>query len=112
MKKALVPRLFVIILLLSATSFAADRFDGHWLTKLTSPPKGSTAGYTWEFPATIQNSNLIDSLTKARTTATMSKRSSRKQKARAPETKGWESWARPCEFEFRKQPVPSGAPEH
>src|ERR1035438_3167354 len=59
MKKALVPRLLAIILLLSATSFAVDRFDGHWFTKLTCPPKGSTSGYTWEFPATIQNSNFI-----------------------------------------------------
>jgi hypothetical protein len=58
-KRALVPRLLAIILLLSATSFAADRFDGQWLTKLTCPPKGSTSGYTWEFPATIQNSNFI-----------------------------------------------------
>jgi len=59
MRNAFVPRLFAIILLLSATSFALDRFDGKWLTKLTCPPKGSTLGYTWEFPATIQNSNFV-----------------------------------------------------
>ena len=59
MKKTLVLRLLAIILLMLATSFAADRFDGRWLTKLTCPPKGSTSGYTWEFPATIQNSNFI-----------------------------------------------------
>ena len=59
MKKALVPRLVAILLISSATSFAMDRFDGHWLTKLTCPPKGSTSGYTWEFPATIQNNNFI-----------------------------------------------------
>jgi hypothetical protein len=59
MKKTLVPRLVTIILLSSATSFAMDRFDGQWLTKLTCLPKGSTSGYTWEFPATIQDSNFI-----------------------------------------------------
>jgi hypothetical protein len=58
-KKTFVLRLLAIILLMSATSFAADRFDGRWLTKLTCPPKASTSGYTWEFPATIQNSNFI-----------------------------------------------------
>jgi len=48
----------VLLLLTQATSLAVERFDGNWVTKLTCPPKGSTSGYTWEFPATIQNSNF------------------------------------------------------
>lgn len=36
----------------------AQRFDGKWVTRLTCPPKGSTQGYTWEFPSEVQNSNF------------------------------------------------------
>jgi len=36
----------------------AQRFDGHWSTKLTCPPKGNTEGYTWQFVSVIQ-SNLL-----------------------------------------------------
>ena len=39
-------------------SVAGGRFDGKWLTKLTCPPKGSTEGYTWQFPSVIQNSDF------------------------------------------------------
>ncbi|MGA9585777.1 MAG: hypothetical protein WBQ95_10645 [Terracidiphilus sp.] len=50
-------RLLAVGLLLFAAGalFAGERFDGTWTTKLTCPPKGSTQGYTWEFPATIQS---------------------------------------------------------
>lgn len=47
-----------VFLLLPATSIAVERFDGNWMTKLTCPPKGNTLGYTWDFPATIQNSDF------------------------------------------------------
>ncbi len=33
-------------------------FDGKWVTKLTCPPKGNTAGYTGQFDSSIQNSKL------------------------------------------------------
>jgi hypothetical protein len=45
-------------LLLPATSIAAEKFDGSWLTKLTCPPKGNTEGYTWQFVSVIQNNTL------------------------------------------------------
>lgn len=45
-------------LLLPATSIAAEKFDGSWLTKLTCPPKGNTEGYTWQFVGVIQNNNF------------------------------------------------------
>jgi len=38
--------------------FGGAHFDGNWHTRLTCPPKGNTDGYTWEFPAVIQNSNF------------------------------------------------------
>lgn len=56
-----------LFLILCAAAFAqpftliADKpsgFDGAWLTKMTCPAKGSTEGYTWQFPATIQNGNF------------------------------------------------------
>ncbi|MGA7242887.1 MAG: hypothetical protein WBX19_06875 [Terracidiphilus sp.] len=47
-----------VFLLLPATSIAVERFDGNSMTKLTCPPKGNTLGYTWEFPATIRNSDF------------------------------------------------------
>ncbi len=34
---------------------ASPKFDGTWDTKMTCPAKGNTEGYTWQFPATIQN---------------------------------------------------------
>jgi hypothetical protein len=46
------------LLIMPAVSIAADPFDGNWTTKLTCPAKGETEGYTWTFPAVIQNSNL------------------------------------------------------
>ena len=36
----------------------APRFDGKWLTKMSCPAKGNTEGYSWQFPSTVQNSNL------------------------------------------------------
>jgi len=47
-----------ILMLLAGISVAGEHFDGNWLTKLTCPAKGSTEGYTWEFPSVIQNSNF------------------------------------------------------
>ena len=41
-----------------AQSTPAGRFDGHWMTKLTCPPKGSAEGYTWEIPSTVQNGSF------------------------------------------------------
>jgi hypothetical protein len=41
-----------------AQSAAAGRFDGNWHTTLTCPAKGSTEGYTLQFPSIIQNSNF------------------------------------------------------
>jgi hypothetical protein len=50
--------LVAIILILPAVSFGGNRFDGNWQTKMTCPPKGNTEGYTWLFPAVIQNNNF------------------------------------------------------
>lgn len=50
-----------IILLSSSIAMAqssAGPFDGNWSTKLSCPAKGSTEGYTWQFPSVIQNSNF------------------------------------------------------
>ncbi|MFZ1915963.1 MAG: hypothetical protein WAU58_00190 [Terriglobales bacterium] len=41
-----------------AQSSAGGPFDGNWLTKLTCPAKGSTEGYTWQFPGVVQNSSF------------------------------------------------------
>jgi len=41
-----------------AQSNTGERFDGKWLTTLTCPAKGSTEGYTWQFPSVIQNGNF------------------------------------------------------
>ena len=46
------------LMLLPVISFAADRFDGNWLTTLTCPDKGKTEGYTWKLPSVISNSNF------------------------------------------------------
>ena len=43
------------LVLLPGLLIAGERFDGNWLTKLTCPAKGSTEGYTWQFPSVIQN---------------------------------------------------------
>jgi len=43
---------------LPAVSFAAERFDGSWVTTLTCPAKGNTEGYNWKFLSVIQNGNF------------------------------------------------------
>ncbi len=48
----------IILIFLPAISFSGERFDGNWQTKMTCPPKGNTEGYTWQFPAVIQNNNF------------------------------------------------------
>jgi len=48
----------LVLVLMPAVSIAAEPFDGSWTTKLTCPAKGDTEGYTWTFPAVVQNSNL------------------------------------------------------
>ena len=52
------PLVVTALIFLPAASFGGERFDGNWQTKLTCPPKGNTEGYTWQFPAVIQNSNF------------------------------------------------------
>jgi hypothetical protein len=51
--------LFIALILLipgiTRAGDSASPFDGNWLTRLTCPAKGSTEGYTWEFPSTITN---------------------------------------------------------
>jgi len=37
-----------LLILLPASSFAGERFDGKWLTTLTCHAKGNTDGYTWK----------------------------------------------------------------
>jgi hypothetical protein len=56
MRNAVKLLLAIVMIFLPGTSIAADRYDGNWQTKLTCPPKGDTQGYTWQFPAVIQNS--------------------------------------------------------
>jgi hypothetical protein len=53
-------RLLVIIAIIfvPAISFGGESFEGTWQTKMTCPPKGNTEGYTWQFPAIIQNNNF------------------------------------------------------
>ncbi len=52
-------RLLIAYPYLLAGSFIwRRRFDGNWQTKMTCPPKGNTEGYTWQFPAVIQNNNF------------------------------------------------------
>jgi len=48
-------RLLVVsaLILNPGNSIAVERFDGHWQTRLTCPPKGNTEGYTWNFPSVI-----------------------------------------------------------
>jgi hypothetical protein len=53
MKKAVRILLVCALIILPATSFAGERFDGHWLTTLTCPAKGNTEGYTWKFPGVV-----------------------------------------------------------
>ena len=48
----------IILIFLPAISFGGERFDGNWQTKMTCPPKGNTEGYTWQFPAVVQNNNF------------------------------------------------------
>ncbi|MGO8795695.1 MAG: hypothetical protein ACLQLC_12805 [Candidatus Sulfotelmatobacter sp.] len=52
-----------IVILLSGGDALAQKevgkqFDGKWLTKLTCPAKGSTEGYTWEFPSVVENGSF------------------------------------------------------
>jgi hypothetical protein len=44
---------------LPAVSFAAERFDGSWVTTLTCPAKGNTEGYNWKFLSVIQPGYLL-----------------------------------------------------
>jgi hypothetical protein len=46
------------LMLLPVISFAADRFDGNWLTTLTCPDKGKTEGYTWKLPSVVSSSSF------------------------------------------------------
>ena len=46
------------LMLLPVISFAADRFDGTWLTTLTCPDKGKTEGYKILVPSEIKDSNF------------------------------------------------------
>ncbi len=48
----------IILIFLPAVSFGGENFDGTWQTKMTCPPKGNTEGYTWQFPAVVQNNNF------------------------------------------------------
>jgi hypothetical protein len=58
MKKSLRFMAICALLFLPAASFAAERFDGNWVTTLTCPAKGNTEGYTWKFPSVIQNGSF------------------------------------------------------
>jgi hypothetical protein len=58
MRKAVRLLTVCALILLPGISFAAERFDGNWLTKLTCPPKGNTEGYTWRLASVITNSNF------------------------------------------------------
>jgi hypothetical protein len=53
-------RLLVVsaLILNPGNSIAVERFDGHWQTRLTCPPKGNTEGYTWNFPSVIENNTF------------------------------------------------------
>ena len=59
---ALLSVLFLVFISISSESLSQSvnglRFDGEWQTKLTCPPKGSTEGYTWQFPSLIQNGSF------------------------------------------------------
>ncbi len=48
----------IILIFLPAVSFGGEKFDGNWQTKMTCPPSGNSQGYTWQFPAVIQNNNF------------------------------------------------------
>jgi len=50
--------LFFLSATISGIATSEDRFDGDWQTKLTCPAKGSTEGYTWQFPSVIKNDNF------------------------------------------------------
>lgn len=58
MRKALRSLMVCALMLLPGVLIAGERFDGHWLTKLTCPAKGNTEGYTWQFPGVIENSSF------------------------------------------------------
>ncbi len=46
------------LLFLPGILIASEKFDGTWNTKVSCPPKGNTAGFTWNFDSLIQNGNL------------------------------------------------------
>jgi len=48
------------LVLLPGVLFAGERFDGKWLTKMTCPAKGSTAGYTWQFPSLVKPATFAE----------------------------------------------------
>jgi hypothetical protein len=50
--------LCLALMLLPASSFAGERFDGTWATTLTCPDKGKTLGYTWKFQSVITSGSL------------------------------------------------------
>ena len=58
MRKAVRSLMVCALVLLPGVLIGAERFDGHWLTKLTCPAKGNTEGYSWQFPGVIENSSF------------------------------------------------------
>jgi hypothetical protein len=58
-KTALITVLFLLqSAMISGIATSGDRFDGDWQTKLSCPAKGSTEGYTWQFPSVVKDGNL------------------------------------------------------
>ena len=58
MRKALRILAVSLLILVPASSFAGEKFDGKWLTTLTCPAKGNTDGYTWKLPTEIKGGNF------------------------------------------------------
>ena len=58
MLKAIRHTVVCALVFLPGLLIAGEHFDGNWLTKLTCPAKGSTEGYTWQFPSVIHNGNF------------------------------------------------------
>jgi hypothetical protein len=50
--------LLVCLIAFAQNSQPSARLDGKWMTTLTCPEKGSTEGYTWQFPSVVQNGNF------------------------------------------------------
>ena len=55
MRKAVSVLVVCGLALLPLILIAGPNFDGTWQTTLTCPPKGSTDGYTWKFPAVVKD---------------------------------------------------------